>query len=82
MDIQKVVASVDKDYILSLRRELHMYPELEFELPKTLALIRRELDTMGIPYTEDYGKSSIVAFLNPDCKGFSIALRADTDALP
>lgn len=82
MDIQKVVASVDRDYILSLRRELHMYPELEFELPKTLALIRRELDAMGIPYTEDYGKSSIVAFLNPDCKGFSIALRADTDALP
>ena len=82
MDIQKTVMSVDEDYILSLRRELHMYPELEFELPKTLALIRRELDAMGIPYTEEYGKSSIVAFINPECKGFSIALRADTDALP
>lgn len=82
MDITKVIDSVDKDYILSLRRELHMYPELEFELPKTLALIRRELDAMGIPYTEEYGKSSIVAFLNPDRKGFAIALRADTDALP
>ena len=82
MDIKRVIDSVDKEYILSLRRELHMYPELEFELPKTLALIRRELDAMGIPYTEEYGKSSIVAFLNPACKGFSIALRADTDALP
>lgn len=59
-----------------------MYPELKFELPKTLALIRRELVAMDIPYTESYGKSSIVAFLNPECKGFSIALRADTDALP
>jgi len=82
MDITKAVASVDRDYILSLRRELHMYPELAFDLPKTLALIRRELDAMEIPYTESYGKSSIVAFLNPDCKGFSIAFRADTDALP
>lgn len=82
MDITKVIASVDKEYILSLRRELHMYPELEFELPKTLALIRRELEAMDIPYTEEYGKSSIIAFLNPECKGFSIALRADTDALP
>jgi len=82
MDIANVVGSVDKEYILSLRRELHMYPELEFELPKTLALIRRELETLDIPYTEAYGKSSIVAFLNPECKGFSIALRADTDALP
>ncbi len=82
MDITKVIDSVDKEYILSLRRELHMYPELEFELPKTLAVIRRELDAMDIPYTEEYGKSSIIAFLNPECKGFSIALRADTDALP
>ena len=82
MDITKVIDSVDKEYILSLRRELHMYPELEFELPKTLALIRRELEAMVIPYTEEYGKSSIVAFINPECKGFSIALRADTDALP
>jgi len=82
MDIAKVINSVDKEYILSLRHELHMYPELEFELPKTLALIRRELDAMGISYTEEYGKSSIVAFINPKCTGFSIALRADTDALP
>ena len=82
MDITKVINSVDKEYILSLRRELHMYPELEFELPKTLAVIRRELDAMNIPYTEEYGKSSIIAFLNAECKGFSIALRADTDALP
>ncbi len=49
MDITKVIESVDKEYILSLRRELHMYPELEFELPKTLAVIRRELDAMDIP---------------------------------
>lgn len=82
MDIKKVIDSVDKEYILSLRRELHMYPELKFELPKTLALIRRELEKLDIPYTEEYGKSSIVAFINPECKGFSIALRADTDALP
>lgn len=82
MDIQNAVMSVDKDYILSLRRELHMYPELAFDLPKTLALIRRELTAMDIPFTEEYGQSSIVAFINPECKGFSIALRADTDALP
>lgn len=82
MDIANVIASVDKDYILSLRHELHMYPELAFDLPKTLALIRRELDALQIPYTEQYGESSIVAFLNPECNGFTIGLRADTDALP
>ena len=73
---------IDKEYVLNIRHELHMYPEVGFDLPKTTALIRRELDAMGIPYVETYGESSIVGFINPDCKGFSIALRADTDALP
>ena len=74
--------SVDKEYILALRHEIHEYPELEFDLPRTLAVVRRELDALGIPYTEQYGRSSIVGFLNPDCKGFTIGIRADMDALP
>jgi amidohydrolase len=74
--------AVDKEYILALRHELHEYPELEFELPKTLALVRRELDALQIPYTEAYGRSSIVGFLNPDQKNFTIGIRADMDALP
>ena len=74
--------SVDKEYILALRHEIHEYPELEFDLPRTLAVVRRELDALGIPYTEQYGKSSIVGFLNPDCKDFTIGIRADMDALP
>ena len=74
--------SVDKEYILALRHEIHEYPELEFDLPRTLAVVRRELDALGISYTEQYGKSSIVGFLNPDCKDFTIGIRADMDALP
>ena len=73
---------VDKQYILSLRHEIHEYPELEFELPRTLAVVRRELESLGIPYTEQYGRSSIVGFLNPDCRDFTIGIRADMDALP
>lgn len=81
-DTANALAAVDSSYILSIRHELHMYPEVAFELPKTLALIRRELEAMHIPYTEKYGKSSIAAYINPDCSGMSIGLRADTDALP
>ena len=50
---------IDKEYVLNIRHELHMYPEVGFDLPKTTALIRRELDAMGIPYVETYGESSI-----------------------
>ncbi|MBQ9997694.1 MAG: amidohydrolase [Clostridia bacterium] len=73
--------NIDKDYIIKLRREIHMYPEIDFDLPKTVALVKRELESMGIPYTEQYGKGSIVGYINPDKKGFTIGLRADMDAL-
>ena len=76
------MVTVDKEYILALRHEIHEYPELRFDLPRTLAVVRRELDALGIPYTETYGRSSIVGYLNPDCKAFTIGIRADMDALP
>lgn len=82
MSLNKALESVDGDYIVAIRRELHQYPELCFELPVTLSIVRRELESMGIPYTESYGRSSITAFINPDCKGLSIGIRADMDALP
>ena len=71
---------IDNSYIVALRRELHENPELGFELPRTVAIVKRELDKIGIPYTEKYGKSSIVAEMNSE-KPFTIALRADMDAL-
>ena len=70
------------DYARELRHELHQYPEIGYDLPKTLAVIRRELEANGIEYTESFGKSSVVATINPDCKGITIGLRADIDALP
>ena len=71
-----------ENYVKKIRRELHEYPEVGFDLPKTLALIRRELEDIGIEYTEEFGKSSIVATINPEKSGFTVGLRADTDALP
>lgn len=72
---------VDKNYIINLRREIHEYPEIDFELPKTVAVVKRELDAMGIPYTEKYGQGSVVGYINPKKEGFTIAIRADMDAL-
>ena len=73
---------IDKDYIIRIRRELHQVPELSFDLPETLKIIRRELDAIGLPYTEHMGKSSIVATLNEGVGNKTIGIRADTDALP
>ncbi len=71
----------DKDYIISLRHEIHEYPEIGFELPKTIAVVKRELEKLGIEYTTKYGESSVVGVINPDKSHFTIGIRADMDAL-
>lgn len=82
MNIEEFCRPDDKQYVIDRYRELHQYPELSFDLPRTLALVRRELDAMGIPYSEACGESSIVAVLNGDCRSHTIGIRADMDALP
>ena len=73
---------IDKDYIVKIRRQLHQIPEVGFDLPKTIELVCKELDAIGIPYTRDIGKSCVIATLNEGVGNKTIALRADMDALP
>lgn len=67
-------------YAVGIRRQLHEYPEVGFDLPRTTALVAAELDAMGIAYTEKYGMCSLAADIGQGEK--LIALRADMDALP
>ena len=73
--------NINKEHLIVLRREIHQYPEVDFDLPRTVALVRKELDALGVPYTEKYGVGSVVGYINPDKEGFTIAIRADMDAL-
>lgn len=72
----------DSAYIIEIRRELHRYPEIGYNLPRTTAIVRRELKSIGVAYTDEYCPSSIVAYINPQSAGPTIAIRADMDALP
>lgn len=74
--------SEDAEYIVDIRREIHKHPEIGFDLPNTVSLVKQELEKIGIEYTEKYGRSSIVATINNNCKKFTIGIRADMDALP
>lgn len=70
-------------YAQKIRRQLHQYPELGFDLERTLTLLKNELDSLGVPYTEKYGKSSLVATITPkNYNGVTIGIRADMDAIP
>lgn len=68
------------EYAVSIRRKIHEYPELRFELDRTVKLVSDELDKMDIEYTHSYGKGSVVAHISQGDR--LIALRADMDALP
>ena len=72
---------IDNGYIKKIMHELHRFPELGFDLPKTLSVVKRELSAIGIPFTEKYGKSSIVCEIHPERTDFTIGIRADMDAL-
>ena len=71
-----------ENYAINIRREIHARPEVGFDLENTLSIVRRELDKMGVEYTEKYGKSSIVATIGGEREGYTLAIRADMDALP
>lgn len=67
-------------WLTDLRRKLHACPEIGFDLPQTSAVIRVELERLGMPF-KTLGRGSIVAELGPK-DGDTILLRADMDALP
>ncbi len=68
-----------QDEMTAIRRQLHEWPELGFELPKTKALVWEKLTEMGYE-PQECGRAGITASLGKP--GKTILLRADMDALP
>lgn len=70
-----------QDKLQSIRRELHMHPELGLELPYTKELVKKELIEMGYEPVE-CGKCGLVVLAGGKNEGKTFLLRADMDALP
>lgn len=71
------------EWLRQVRRTLHEHPELKWEEEQTSALIRQELDQIGVAYEYPVAKHGVVAILNGNKDvPVTVALRADMDALP
>ena len=69
-------------YVIGLRRELHMHPNLPDQEAWTVSRIMEELGALEISYEKIPGIHGVVGKIQGERPGRAIALRADIDALP
>ncbi|MCC8059359.1 MAG: amidohydrolase [Clostridiales bacterium] len=83
-------AKAERDYLVSLRRHLHSWPETAMQEQETARYIQTQLDAMGVAY-RTVGETGILAQITGSGyaavseetgKKSTVLLRADIDALP
>lgn len=75
------LALEQQDYVVALRRDLHTHPELSMQEERTIDVVRRELDDMGVGH-ELVPDGGLIGRIDGSGPGKRIILRADMDALP
>lgn len=80
---QKIQLQTDKifDSLVSIRRDLHMYPEVGGEEKRTSALVANYLSNLGLEVKTGIGGYGVIGILNTGKPGKKIAWRADIDAI-
>jgi hypothetical protein len=71
-----------KDWLVEIRRTIHMHPELMFEEEKTAELVAGNLEKFGLEVKKGVAKTGVVGLLRGAKEGKTVAIRADMDALP
>jgi hippurate hydrolase len=67
---------------VSLRRAIHIEPELGLQLPKTTAKVKAALADLPLEIREGPSTSGLIAILRGPANGRTVLLRGDMDALP
>ena len=78
-------AEIEEDFgetIVALRRDIHREPELGFDTEKTAEKVLTALDGLPLDIETGVAQNGIVATLEGEGDGPTVALRADMDALP
>jgi len=69
-------------YTQSIRRDIHVHPEIAFQEVRTSGVIANELRKMGLEVTTGIAKTGVIAMIEGEKPGPVIMLRFDIDALP
>jgi len=69
-----------EEYIIDVQEHLHRHPEMSLMETETMAFIKKELDSMGIPHNYVEG-GGILGHIEGERPGKTLLLRADIDAL-
>jgi hippurate hydrolase len=67
--------------VIAVRRELHRIPEIGNDLPRTQAVVIRELRALGLEPRTGSSVTSVTAVIRGERPGPTVLLRADMDAL-
>lgn len=68
--------------VVTLRRDFHQHPELNFDLPRTSEKVAAFCKSLGLDVKTGIGQSGVVAILQGGKPGPTALYRADMDALP
>lgn len=71
-----------QEQIITWRRDLHRIPEVGLDLPQTAGYIKEALGKLRLIPMNYVNGSGVTAVIEGDEDGPTVALRADTDALP
>jgi amidohydrolase len=78
--LRKEIEGIGKE-LVEWRRDFHRHPEVEFEERRTSKVVREFLEGLGLPVRSVAG-TGLIAVLEGQPGGRTVALRADMDALP
>ena len=83
--MKKRIAQLAKKYapeFVAVRRHLHQNPELSFQEHASCALIKKQLQAIGITDIVSVAETGLLATIQGKQNESSVVLRADIDALP
>ena len=71
-----------RDWLIEIRRTIHMHPELGFEEVETSRLVAEWLERFGFRVRKGVATTGVIGVLPGKKPGKTVAIRADMDALP